>query len=99
MTNETEVDVIDPVAQIESYTKKDFQLTRLPYDFLYGLRNNKFQYSQMQVVMADKASKEGVKSFKQLYKDYLATYHSDEKMLAVNYTEFDGQPFHIACGS
>ena len=99
MTNETEVDVIDPVAQIESYTKKDFQLTRLPYDFLYGLRNNKFQYSQMQVVMADKASKEGVKSFKQLYKDYLATYHSDEQMLAVNYTEFDGQPFQLACGS
>lgn len=99
MTNETEVDVIDPVAKIESYTKKDFQLTRLPYDFLYGLRNNKFQYSQMQVVMADKASKEGVKSFKQLYKDYLATYHSDEQMISANYTEFEGQPFQLACGS
>ena len=99
MTNETEVDVIDPVAQIESYTKKDFQLTRLPYDFLYSLKKNKFQYSQMQAVMADQANKLGIKGFKQLYKDYIETYHSDEQMISANYTEFEGQPFQLACGS
>lgn len=99
MTNETEVDVIDPVAQIESYTKKDFQSTRLPYDFLYSLKKNKFQYSQMQAVMADQANKLGIKGFKQLYKDYIETYHSDEQMISANYTEFEGQPFQLACGS
>lgn len=99
MTNEAEVDVIDPIAQIESYTKKDFQSTRLPYDFLYSLKKNKFQYSQMQAIMADQANKLGIKGFKQLYKDYIETYHSDEQMISANYTEFEGQPFQLACGS
>lgn len=97
MENEN-VEIIDPVGKIHSYTKEDFLETTLPFDFLYSFFDNKFKFEQYRKLMEIQAKKEKISGFNNLFKNYLETYHSEVKPVYANFTEFEGQPVQLACG-
>lgn len=46
------VQIIDSINKIHSFTKEDFLETTLPYDFLYGFHKDKFKFEQYKRLLA-----------------------------------------------
>ena len=93
-----EIEVFDPIAKIDSFTKDEFLKTTLPYDFLFQFKDNKFKFSQYHTLLVEKSKLLKVTNFRTLYNDYLKSYHKEVKTVSSNFTEFDGQPLQLACG-
>ncbi len=92
------VQIIDPINKIHSFTKEDFLETTLPYDFLYGFHKDKFKFEQYKRLLAIQSKEVNISGFNDLFKNYIETYHKEIKPVYANFTEFEGQPMQLACG-
>ncbi len=92
------INIIDPISKIHSFTKDDFLATTLPYDFLYSFNKDKFKFEQYRQLMAIQAKEVKISGFNDLFKNYISTYHKEVKPIYANFTEFEGQSIQLACG-
>lgn len=92
------INIIDPINKIHSFTKDDFLATTLPYDFLYSFYKDKFKFEQYRRLIAIQAKEVKISGFNDLFKNYVSTYHKEVKPIYANFTEFEGQPVQLACG-
>ncbi len=92
------INIIDPINKIHSFTKDDFLATTLPYDFLYSFHKDKFKFEQYRRLIAIQAKEVKISGFNDLFKNYVSTYHKEVKPIYANFTEFEGQSIQLACG-
>ena len=90
------INIIDPISKIHSFTKDDFLATTLPYDFLYSFNKDKFKFEQYRQLMAIQAKEVKISGFNDLFKNYISTYHKEVKPIYANFTEFEGQSIQLA---
>ena len=83
---------------IPAYTKNDYLMTTAPFEFLYSLRDNKFEQKRALSIMSTQAREVGVRNLATMFKAYLETI-SGSSAPGFNRTDFTGQELELDCGS
>lgn len=83
---------------IPAYTKNDYLMTTAPFEFLYSLRDNKFEQKRALSIMSSQAREVGVRNLATMFKAYLETI-SGTSAPGFNRTDFTGQEMELDCGS
>lgn len=83
---------------IPAYTKNDYLMTTAPFEFLYSLRDNKFEQKRALSIMSSQAREVGVRNLATMFKAYLETV-SGTSSPGFNRTDFTGQEMELDCGS
>lgn len=85
--------------EMTAYTRADFLSGTKPYEEVYSLRDNRFEFHRAQERMAEIAKMAGVKNFKTLFKEYCKLQDAIHGGKYVeNATDFDGQPMELNTG-
>lgn len=87
-----EIDVTIP-----EFTRDDFNTSK-PYAFVYGYKNDKFQFNRLSNILNDQAKKLKYPNFKGMLKSYVETEEKKLGQIINNATQFAGQPIELACG-
>ena len=82
---------------IPAYTKNDYLMTTAPFEFLYSLRDNKFEQKRALSIMSSQAREVGVRNLATMFKAYLETI-SGSSAPGFNRTDFTGQELELDCG-
>lgn len=73
-------------------------MTTAPFEFLYSLRDNKFEQKRALSIMSSQAREVGVRNLATMFKAYLETV-SGTSSPGFNRTDFTGQEMELDCGS
>ena len=91
-------EVLDDLSKIQTFTRDDFLMGTIPYDFIYQFHKNRFKYNQVRELVAIRAKEVKVTAFASKYKDYMERFHREIKPVYANFTEFEGQTIELASG-
>lgn len=86
--------------EMTAYTRADFLCGTKPYEEVYSLRGNRFEFHQAQERMSEIAKLVGVRNFKTLFKEYCKLQDAIHNggYSTENATDFDGQPMELNTG-
>lgn len=84
--------------QIPDFTKEEYLMTTIPFEWLDNFSENKFQLMQVLCQMSEKAAAVGVKNLKSMFKIYQESITANQGNIIFNSTNFDGQELQLDCG-
>ena len=85
--------------QIPDFTKDEYLMTTIPFEWLDNFSENKFQLMQVLCQMSEKAAAVGVKNLKSMFKIYQESITANQGNIIFNSTNFDGQELQLDCGN
>lgn len=87
------------ILPIPEFTRDDFLSTSTPYEFCYKFKDDSFTLKRVLESVSQNALKCGVRSFKSIYKDYVAAQQKASGIIqADSVTQFENQPMELSCG-
>lgn len=92
-------DIVRPELEQTVYTKEDFILGTAPYEEVYKLRDNPFEYMQAEERMSIIAKACGVSNFKKTLKAYCQAMRAASGDVVDNASDFEDQEIDLSTGS
>lgn len=83
---------------VPEYTAEEYLNTSKPYEYLYGLKDNKFLLQQTLQRMKVQAGEVGVKCFISLWNAYRESVAAQNNISLENSTQFEGQEVELFTG-
>ena len=84
--------------EVPEFSKDEYLKTTKPYEWLYGFKDNKFQLSQMTMLLKEKAKEVKVNNVSKLFKDYCQSLNSNKEIIYDNTTNFENQELELSTG-
>ena len=85
-------------SQIPQFSAEDYLNSSAPYEYLYSMRDDRFQLQQTCQKMKANAGAVGVRCFMTLWHSYLDSVQTNKGVKADNATDFENQPMELFTG-
>lgn len=87
------------VIEIPAFSQEDYYYSTKPFEWLHNFKENPLKEKQYLGLIANNASKLGVRNFRSLYVEYQKTLKIQNGNISGNSTDFTDQPIELETGS